>query len=54
MLSLVELLLNYSKMTYFHPAMTGSLFGYMVGDACCEIVRIADNKKQERMRVARQ
>lgn len=33
MLSLVELLLNYSKMTYFHPAMTGSLLGYMVGDA---------------------
>lgn len=31
MLSLVELLLNYSKMTYFHPAMTGSLLGYMVG-----------------------
>lgn len=33
MLSLVELLLNYSKMTYFRPAMTGSLFGYMVGGA---------------------
>lgn len=33
MLSLVELLLNYSKMTYFHPATTGSLLGYMVGDA---------------------
>lgn len=33
MLSLVELLLNYSKVTYFHPAMTGSLLGYMVGDA---------------------
>ena len=33
MLSLAELLLNYNEMTYFHPAMTGSLLGYMVGDA---------------------
>lgn len=47
MLSLAEMLLNYSKMTYFHPAMTGSLFGYMVGDAAGVPF---DGKTREEMR----